>query len=420
MFPYQDKVYNFRFLLASQYWEPEKLEQLQLEGLKAMVSFAREHCPYYRDLPIIKDIDDINKIPVLTKTDIKKNFDNIVVKNIPHEVEETGGTISRIKVARDKILLNQLGLKRYQTWYGISHRRIVRIANLWGSVEGAHYGRKSWGGKQILWMPVEKLTNEKTAKKYLEGLKKFRPTLFKGYALPLNILAHYANKLNIHPHCHIIRSECETLTKEMRENIENAFETRGLFNFYGSRDLGGMAQDCYVHKDLHYFAERYIIENIDGRFVFTDLINYAFPLIRYENQDIGELGKACECDIKLPTIKPVIGRVLSYLKTKKGNWVTAFVFYLPINYYDIHHNTKIFGWIESFQIRQREAGKVTLLLKPWTEEAPPKDFSKMIKIINSYIKKEDFDFDLEVVDKIPLSRSGKQTSVDTTLMREWK
>jgi phenylacetate-coenzyme A ligase PaaK-like adenylate-forming protein len=150
------------------------------------------------------------------------------------------------------------------------------------------------------------------------------------------------------------------------------------------------------------------------------MLNYVFPLIRYENQDVGEFDTPCSCNINLPTLKPVVGRVLQYLLSKNNLWVSAFIFYLPINYYDIHHNSKIFDWIESFQIRQREVGKVTLLMKPWSSERPPTDLNPMRNIINQYIKSEDFDYDIEIIDKIPLSRSGKQVSVDTTLVRQWK
>jgi len=414
MFLYQRRVYNLRFLLESQYWSLERLQELQLEGLKSMIGFARKSCPYYKYLPEkIRDLDDIKKIPMLTKTDIKNNFNDIIVSYVPHGIEETGGTVSRVKIARDNVLLKQLGLKRFETWYDIE---IVKTAHLWGSIEGANF----WQTENMLWMPVEKL-NKRMAKRYLQSIRNMNPDLLHGYAIPLTILAHYANEFGFHPQCGVIRSECETLTSSMRREIEKAFiSKRGLYNLYGSRDLGGMAQDCELHENLHVFMERYIIEENNGKFLFTDLMNYAFPLIRYENQDIGEFtNKTCGCGRGLPTIKSIVGRILYYLQTKNGDWITAFVFYLPINYYDVHHGTSIFSWIESFQIRQRETGKITLLFKPWTGTKPPKDLSKVKQIIKQYIKSEDFDYSVEIVDKIPLSKSGKQLSVDTTL-RRWE
>jgi phenylacetate-CoA ligase len=415
--PYQKKIYSLGFLLQSQHWSLEKIQELQLEGLKEITDFARLHCPYYKDLPKIRSLDDVDKLPILTKTDIRNNFDKILYSPIPHEIEETGGTVSRVRVAKDLLLVQRMGLQRFETWYGLNKdTRRWRRAHLWGSVEGANFTHDS----NYLWMPIEQLDNRATAEKYLKALDIMSPDFFHGYALALANLAHYANEMNIHPACHVIRTECETLTSAMRSEIEEAFiSDKGLFNLYGSRDLGAMAQDCSKHEGLHIQAERYIIESVQGRLLYTDMLNYAFPLIRYENQDVGEFDTSCSCNINLPTLKPVVGRVLQYLLTKRNLWVSAFIFYLPINYYDLHHNTKTFDWIESFQIRQREVGKVTLLMKPWSSERPPTDLNPMRNIINQYIKSEDFDYDIEIVNSIPLSRSGKQISVDTTLLREW-
>jgi phenylacetate-CoA ligase len=161
--------------------------------------------------------------------------------------------------------------------------------------------------------------------------------------------------------------------------------------------------------------ERYIIEVVDGRFLFTDLLNYASPLIRYENQDIGEFGEECQCGRGLITIKPLVGRVLSYLQNKNGNWISGFIIYLPVMYYDSKYGTDLFKWVESYQIRQREQGKISVLLKSWEHARPPEDLSEQLKVLKKYAK--DFDVLIEVVDKIPKSSTGKQLAVDTTLRR---
>ena len=115
MFPYQQKVYNLSFLLKSQYWNRDKLEKLRLEGFKAVTNFARDYCPYYKDLPEVNSLEDVEKLPILSKSDVRKNFDEILVDSIPHEIEETGGTVSRVRVARDKMLIQQLSLNRFES-----------------------------------------------------------------------------------------------------------------------------------------------------------------------------------------------------------------------------------------------------------------------------------------------------------------
>lgn len=436
--PYQAKVYNLPFLLRSQYQSSSKLEKLQLEGFQAMVDFAKNNCAYYRNLPNVKSLGDIKDFPILTKTDISKNFKQILVKRVSHRIVESGGTVSKVKLAKD-MYLSQLrtGLARFESWYTlgpirhlVTGKKIVyyalstsrkqglyRVAHLWGSIEGKDF---DWTGNR-LWLPVEKLINIEVAEKYLKALENQKPHFLHGYALPLAILARYAVKLGIRPAVGVVRSECETLTPTMRRDIEEGFLIKhGIYNFYGSRELGEIAQDCKNHTNLHTFAERYIIEVVDGRFLITDLLNYAFPLIRYENQDVGEFSNSiCSCTRGLPTIKPLVGRVLNYLKTKSGNWVTGFIVYLPIMYYDKKHKTKIFDWVEAYQIRQQEEGKITILLKPWSYASPPENLDGIYKIFQEFIHPEDFDIEVKIVNEIPKSRSGKQLSVDTTLKREW-
>jgi len=410
---YHKQVYSFPLLLQSQWWNNGKLEELQLQGLKLLVDFARKHCLYYRNLPKVNKLTDIKQISILTKTDINKHFGEILVPSVDHCITTTGGTVSKTTVAGDKRLLHGWGEKRFMGWYPI--KRITKWCYLWGSVEVGQ--QPSFQGNK-LWLPVEQLKTKIDAMGYMERIAKFKPDYLKAYAGPLYVLARYAKELEkeymLRGKVKVIATHCETLTSTMRKTIEEVFDC-DVFNFYGARDLGSQAQDCELHEDLHLFMERYIVEVVDGRFLFTD---YASPLIRYENQDVGEFSeRQCRCGRGLRTVKPLVGRILNYLQTKSGDWITGFVVYLPIMYYDSKHGTKLFSWVEAYQIRQRKQGKITVLFKPWEHVVPPKNLTEQLKIIQKYTK--DFDVDLELVNVIPKSKTGKQLAVDTTLQR-WK
>lgn len=416
--PYQARVYNMEFLLRSQWLPREKLEELQLDGFKQLLKWAKERCPFYKDYPEVKELDDIKNLPILTKTILNKNFNEILVPEVPHVITTTGGTVSKTTVAGDKRLLAGWEERRFMTWYGIPE--IKKYAYLWGSLETGQEA-KVLGNK--LWLPVEGLKNKDDAYRYLRLLGHFYPDYFKVYAGPLYVLARYAQDLNLEwmvkGKVKVIVTHCETLTKTMRDTITDVFGTQ-VFNFYGGRDLGSQGQDCEQHRDIHTCAERYVIESVDDRLLFTDILNYASPLIRYENQDVGEYGEEnCPCGRGLPTLKPLIGRVLSYLQTKNDDWITGFIIYLPIMYYDSHFGTNIFKWVESYQIQQREKGKIKVLLKAWEHVEVPKDLSSAYTAICKYAKPEEFDVELEIVKEIPKSRTGKQLAVDTSL-RRWE
>lgn len=413
---YHKQIYKLNFLLKSQWWSKEQLEELQLQGLKLLTNFARNHCPYYHELPKINKLADIKQLSILTKTKINKHFNDILVPQVNHVITTTGGTVSKITVAGDKRLLSSLGEQRFMNWYPIKH--LVKWCYLWGSVEVGQ--QPSLSGNK-LWLPVERLRTKMDALDYLKRIGHFKPDYLKAYAGSLYVLAQYTKELEkekfIRGKVKVIATHCETLTSTMRNIIEEVFGCE-VYNFYGSRDLGSQAQDCELHKDLHLYMERYIVEVVDGRFLFTDLLNYASPLIRYENQDVGELVETpCKCGRGLKTIKPLVGRVLNYLQTKSGDWITGFVVYLPIMYYDRKYGSNLFSWVEAYQIRQRKQGEITVLLKAWNHVKPPKDLTKQLNIIKKYA--EDFNVKLEIVDSIPKSKTGKQLAVDTTLCR-WK
>jgi len=82
---------NFEFLMKSQFWSEIELKAYQSEKLKILIKHAYTNVPYYTALfkknklipDDIKSIDDLFKIPILSKDDIRRNFPgNIVANNI--------------------------------------------------------------------------------------------------------------------------------------------------------------------------------------------------------------------------------------------------------------------------------------------------------------------------------------------------
>ena len=80
-----------------------------------------------------------------------------------------------------------------------------------------------------------------------------------------------------------------------------------IYNRYGCRECGNIAQECSEHEGLHVLQESNIIEILDdnnepvkvgekGKIVITYLDNYLSPFIRYQVDDIGALSpKNCAC-----------------------------------------------------------------------------------------------------------------------------
>ena len=94
---------TYNFLNESQWWSQEKLKEYQMKQLQKMLSHAYENVPYYKRVfderglqpKDIQNMEDLKKLPYLTKEVVKKNFDELVATNIPKsrvELKRTSGS----------------------------------------------------------------------------------------------------------------------------------------------------------------------------------------------------------------------------------------------------------------------------------------------------------------------------------------
>lgn len=398
-------------LQRSQWLSEDQLEEIQLKGLKELVRWAGRNCFYYRDYPKIDSIEDLRKCPILTKKKIHDNFDALVAHDIRLIVRttRTGGTYSPASILRDLACeaARKAGETRFRSWFGLSANPAIKTCYLW---ERSEVGFQPAFTRNALYLPVEGLVDRYDSVKYLKLIKKFKPDHLQGFTLALVNLAHNELQEHINPDIGVISCNCEPLLPIHRKLLEDAFRCQ-VFNFYGSQDLGSMAQDCSKHKGLHLNSERYILEvTEDGRFLFTDLLSYGMPIIRYENQDMGELvGKGCSCSRGLPLIKEVIGRVLSFVLTKKGTWVGIAT--LKTNMYKVKG---FYELVDKYQLVQDEPGRVYLLIKPWEKGKVP-DLEALARIWS----KGELDIEVKVVDSIIASKSGKHLALVSKFSPPW-
>ena len=168
-----------------------------------------------------------------------------------------------------------------------------------------------------------------------------------------------------------------------------------------------MAQNCDVNHDLHINAERYIVEEVEGKLLFTDLLNYAMPLIRYENQDLGELSHSkCPCGRGLPLMKPPTGRITDFLYTSSGKWIRP-------NSHNILSGSDMFHWSSGWQFVQEEQGKVIVVLQPWDDIEKIPSIHLLESTLQTLWPIEEMEVKCEIVEALRLSPSGKQIKVIT-------
>ena len=80
---------KIKFLKESQFWSDERIYNYRLYKLKCLVEYSYNNVPYYTELfdkhsispSIIKTLEDIKKIPILTKELARANQEKLVSRN---------------------------------------------------------------------------------------------------------------------------------------------------------------------------------------------------------------------------------------------------------------------------------------------------------------------------------------------------
>ena len=90
-------------LEETQWYSQSQLEELQVTKLRHLIKHVYENVPYYSEMlrrnklkpEDIKQVDDIRKVPMLSKDDIRRNFINLIARNMAESKRHyltTGGS----------------------------------------------------------------------------------------------------------------------------------------------------------------------------------------------------------------------------------------------------------------------------------------------------------------------------------------
>ena len=117
----------------------------------------------------------------------------------------------------------------------------------------------------------------------------------------------------------------ESCSESGRERIGKSLAAE-VYNIYGSMEVGMIASECKRHEGLHILANQVIVEIVDpdtgevvapgnaGEVVVTTLWKEALPLIRYRTGDIASMiDGECSCGLKWPRISEIVGRLSDFI-----------------------------------------------------------------------------------------------------------
>lgn len=421
---------TYKRLVDSQ-WKPYSEQKKEQEKqLKYMINFADKKVPFYHRLfrrlklehSDIRTTEDLEKLPILTKDIIKKNWEDFKPVNLDtmkYYVNLTSGSTGtpfRYRLLNYDRFFN--GASLYRGWGYAGYELGDKMVFLAGSSLGT--GSKNLVVKKAheISRNIRKLSSFDMSvndmKQDVKIINSFKPKFIRGYPSSINFFVNYLkeNEINIDTP-QAVFTAAEKLMPNMKKNIEDVLGCE-VYDAYGMNDGGLGAYECSEHSGLHIDTERSIMEIVDdnglqlekgvGKILATSLHNYAMPLIRYDTSDVGcVISDTCGCGRGSKLLKEIIGRTVEILVTPEGKYVHG---YFLLNCIECSRG------IREFQIIQKKVDKIVI------EIIPEENFDeKQLDIVREFIRSKSSNWEVEFkrVNKIEKTKSGKYKSVVSEL-----
>ena len=278
----------------------------------------------------IAGIKDLEKLPIITKEDIKKYYPDGIVSSKTKkekllEISTSGTTGKKLAIYQDMYDVVQWFFMHIRAIkeHGINWRKdkLTIIADMAPhTIESGFINKGLLGNlgysyfKNMQWLN----TNEKPAD-LIDTINSFSPDFLGGYPGMLGHLAllkeqGHAEKLNPK----VIASTGGVLDENLRALIEEVFNAP-VFELYGTTETGTIAFQCryghyHVMSDLVHLEilkdGKAVKSSEPGRLLITKLYGNGTPIIRYNaiNDIVAPLYEKSDCRMSGELIDKVYGR----------------------------------------------------------------------------------------------------------------
>ena len=300
----------------------EEIKKLQSEKLRKQVKHVYDNVPYYRNLmdekgvkpEDIKGIEDLHKLPFLTKSDLRDAYPyGLLAKPLEEcvRIQSTSGTTGRRVVAfytQHDVELWEECCARAIVAAGGTEKDVCQVAYGYGLFTG---GPGLNGGSHkvgCLTLPMSSGNTERQIQ-FMMDLEATILCCTPSYAA---YLGESLKERGYKPSDNKLKAGifgAEPWTEEMRHSIEESLGIKA-YDIYGLTETSGpgVSFECEEQTGMHINEDHFLAEIIDpdtgevlpegkkGELVFTSLDKEAFPLLRYRTRDICVLSrKKCSC-----------------------------------------------------------------------------------------------------------------------------
>lgn len=311
-----------------------ELRTLQLQRLSETLQRA-ERVPHYQDAfnktgiasDKIKSLDDIRRLPLTTKDDLRRNYPFGMLA-IPRSelarVHCSTGTTGKPTVvgytAADIETWSDL-CARFLVAGGLKPDHMVHVAFGYGLFTGGfglHYGIERVGASVV---PASSGNTERQVM-LMRDFQADALICTPSYALNIAEVAREGGMDPRELSLSIGHFGAEPWTEEMRNEIEMQLGVYAFNNYGLSEIMGpGVSGECFMRNGMHIQEDHFLVECLDpntlepvspgeqGELVITNLTKQAMPVIRYRTRDICTLDDTpCVCGRTGIRMGRIIGR----------------------------------------------------------------------------------------------------------------
>lgn len=312
----------------------EELKALQSQRLVEQVNHVWNNVPYYRKKmeekgvtpDDIKGIDDLHKLPFLSKDDLRDAYPTGLLGVDMSEcirIHSTSGTTGKRVVAfytKNDIDLWEDCCARAIVAAGGTKEDVCHVAYGYGLFTGG-FGLN--GGSQkvgCLTLPMSSGSTDRQLQ-FMTDLGSTILCCTPSYAAYL-AESIYENGLRDKIKLKAGIFGAEAWSEDMRRDIENKLGIKA-YDIYGLTETTGpgVAFECSEQTGMHINEDHFIAEIIDpdthevlplgskGELVFTSISKKGFPLLRYRTKDICVLNREkCSCGRTFIKMSKPMGR----------------------------------------------------------------------------------------------------------------
>ena len=327
-----DPMFNKKMETATR----KKISELQLKRLKETVHRIYDHVPFYKEkfkeLKItpedIKTLDDIRKLPLTTKHDLRDHapFGMMAVPlDACIELHASSGTtgipVTVCYTPQDLDVWSEV-MARCLSMAGLTKHDVFQNPIPYGTFTGAfgfHYGAQKVGALVIP-------SGMGQSERQLKLMEYYGTTFISGVASYTLRLSQVAKEMGMDLSKLKVRHGlfgAEMFTSGLKKRLQESWEM-DVHDIYGLTEMcgPGVSTDCDQHNGLHLWEDHFLVEVLDpitlepvapeekGELVLTTLTKEGMPLLRYRTRDIAKLidQKVCDCGRTHVKHTPVSGR----------------------------------------------------------------------------------------------------------------